>query len=46
MKMRVKHAVTGRTGTVIRDNDNPIVQWDDDGTRTAEKWSDLIELQQ
>ena len=40
MKSRVYHTSSGKCGTVIRDNDQPLVRWDD-GTETIEQWSSL-----
>lgn len=41
---RVEQREYGLLGTVIRDNEKPIVRWDDTGKQTIEKWEDLVRL--
>ena len=43
-EIRVEQREHGLLGTVIRDNEKPIVRWDDTGRQTIEDWANLIRL--
>lgn len=43
-EIRVEHRERGILGTVIRDNEKPIVRWDDTGKQTIESWEELVRL--
>lgn len=42
--IRVQCREDGRYGVVIRDNEKPIVRWQQTGKETIEEWQDLIRL--
>lgn len=44
-EVRVEHRVFGIIGRLIRDNEVPLVRWEDTGKVTTENWADLLRLQ-
>jgi hypothetical protein len=43
-EVRVEHRVHGIIGRLIRDNESPLVRWEDTGKTTKEDWADLVRL--
>ncbi len=44
IEIRVEHRVYGIIGRLIRDNESPLVRWEDSGKLTKEDWADLVRL--